>query len=118
MLKTENVKFGAIGLLAVVIGFMGKAFYRNFIYINEIDDYGLAGYLPSYFYVLGFSLLLLIRPTKHPKAIILIATAASILFELKQWNSTGNFDLKDILASIGGGLTAILVLKIIGINRN
>jgi hypothetical protein len=38
---------------------------------------------------------------------------ASILFELKQWNSSGNFDVGDIMASIIGGLTAILILLIV-----
>lgn len=112
-MKPENIKIGVIGLFAVVSGFLCKAFYRNYININKIDDYGVAGFLPSYFYVVGFSLLLLIRPTKIPKTIVLIVTAASILFELKQWKSSGNFDLQDILASIAGGLTAILVFKVI-----
>ncbi len=71
----------------------------------------MAGFLPSYFYVIGLSLLLLIRPTQYPKIIIGIVTAASILFELKQWNTSGNFDLPDMLASIAGGLTSVLILN-------
>ena len=65
------------------------------------------------FYFLGFALLLLMRPTKYTKLIVLIVTLASILFELKQWKSTGKFDLNDILASIAGGITVILILKFI-----
>lgn len=110
-MANKNITLGIIGLLATVTGFLGKVFYRDYININGINDYGFAGFLPSYFYVLGFSLLLLVRPNKHPKLIIIIVTVASILFELKQWNSTGNLDVKDILASIIGGITSFLILK-------
>jgi hypothetical protein len=111
--KRENIIFGIIGFLAVLVGFLGKTVYRDFINLNGINDFGIAEFLPSYFYVLGFSLLLLIRPTNHLKLIIFIVTVASILFELKQWNSSGNFDVGDIMASIIGGLTAILILLIV-----
>ncbi|MGB5664374.1 hypothetical protein, partial [Eudoraea sp.] len=96
-MKQENKIFGIIGFLAVLMGFLSKVIYRDFINLNEINDYGIAGFLPSYFYVLGFSLLLLIRPTKHSKKIVLIVTIASILFELKQWSTSGKLDLKDII---------------------
>jgi glucan phosphoethanolaminetransferase (alkaline phosphatase superfamily) len=110
----SNRLFGLIGLLAVIIGFISKAFYRDYININEINDFGIAEFLPSYFYVLGFSLLLLIRPTRFPKLIILIVTFASILFELKQYVSSGIFDINDMLASIAGGISAIFLLRING----
>ena len=110
----SNRLFGLIGLLAVIIGFISKAFYRDYININEINDFGIAEFLPSYFYVVGFSLLLLIRPTRFPKLIILIVTFASILFELKQYVSSGIFDINDMLASIAGGISAILLLRING----
>ncbi|MGB5667514.1 MAG: VanZ family protein [Maribacter sp.] len=110
----SNRLFGLIGLLAVIIGFISKAFYRDYININKINDFGIAEFLPSYFYVMGFSLLLLIRPTRFPKLIISIVTFASILFELKQYISSGIFDINDMLASIAGGISAILLLRING----
>ena len=105
--------FGLVGLISVIFGFIGKSFYREYVKLNEINDFGIAGFLPSYFYVLGFSLLLLILPTKIPKTIILVVTSASILFEIKQYFSTGILDVKDILASIAGGLTSILICRLI-----
>jgi len=109
----QSSLFGLIGFIAIIIGFLGKTYYRDYVNSTGINDYGIAGFLPSYFYVLGFSLLLLIKPTKFPKSVISIVTIASILFEIKQYISTDKFDLKDILASIAGGLTGILVLKLI-----
>ena len=97
----------------MVIGFLSKTLYRDFVNLNGINDFGIAGFLPSYFYVLGFSLLLLMRPTEYAKIFIFIVTLASILFELKQWNSTGKFDANDMLASIAGGITAILILNLV-----
>jgi hypothetical protein len=113
----KSITYGAIGLLATILGFLGKAFYRDYILSNSINDWGIAWFLPSYFYVVGFSLLLLIKPTKYSVLIISIVTLASILFEIKQYFSTNFFDVKDILASIAGGLTAFAVLKIVERNN-
>jgi hypothetical protein len=106
----KSIFFGLIGLGATTVGFLGKVFYRNYINANRINDFGLAGFLPSYFYVIGFSLLLLIRPTRLPKVVIAVVTSASICYEFMQYISTGKFDYADILASIAGGLTALLII--------
>jgi hypothetical protein len=108
-----NGLFGIIGLLAVILGFLSKTIYRDYINLNEINDYGAAGSLPSYFYVVGFTLLLLIKPNKYPKVLVLIVTLGSVLFEIKQWNSTVKLDAKDILASVAGGLTVLVILKLV-----
>ena len=118
-MSKKSIAFGLPGLSAVVIGFVSKVFYRDYVNSNAIKDYGIAGFLPSYFYVLGFSLLLLIPPTRFPKLVIYIVTIASILYEVKQYLSGGIFDVKDTIASIAGGVTAVVVMKIIeGDNRS
>lgn len=100
-------------MLFVILGFSGKTVYRDFITLNNINDYDIAGFLPSFFYVAGFSLLLLIKDTRYPALIISIVTIASILFELKQFVSTGVFDMKDSIASFAGGLIAFIAVKVI-----
>jgi len=106
-MKSQQRVFGLLGLLAVLLGFVGKAFYREYIIDNRIDDYGIAAFLPSYFYVIGFSLLLLLRLTKYPVLVVITVTLASVFYELYQWEQSGSFDLLDIMASMAGGLTAI-----------
>ena len=86
---------GLIGLLSVILGFISKAFYRSYAYQNKLSDLGLSDWAPSFFYVLGFSL---------------IITAGSILYEFMQ---AGNqmLDAKDIFASALGGIISFLLLK-------
>ncbi|WP_297690704.1 hypothetical protein [uncultured Eudoraea sp.] len=108
-----NGLFGIIGLIAVILGFLSKTIYRDYINLNKINDYGVAGSLPSYFYVVGFTLLLLIKPNKYPKVLVLIVTLGSVLYELMQWSSTRKLDVKDILAAIAGGLTVLVILKLV-----
>jgi hypothetical protein len=93
---------------------MAKTIYRDFIYINNINDYGIAGFLPSYLYVAGFSLLLLMRPMRQPAILISIVTFASVLYEVKQFSSSGLFDLRDAIASVAGGVTAFIIFRLIG----
>ena len=112
-MNIRNRFFGLIGLTATIIGFLCKVFYRDYINSNGIYDYGIAGFLPSYFYVAGFSLLLLMRPVKHPMLVAAIVTVASIFYEVKQYFSSGLFDFPDIIASVAGGLTAILFIILV-----
>jgi hypothetical protein len=65
-LSKKNILYGITGFLAVVFGLLGKTIYRDFIISSNTYDHGIAGFLPSFFYVIGFSLLLLIRPVRFP----------------------------------------------------
>ncbi len=104
-----------IGILFVVIGFLAKVFYREYINSHGIDDFGLAGSLPSFLYVIGFSQLLQIRPIKYPQLTVLVVTIGSIIYEFKQQSSnSGVLDINDIVASIAGGLISLLILYIVG----
>ena len=103
-----------IGILFIVIGFLAKAFYREYINRNGIDDFGLAGSLPSFLYVIGFSQLLQIRPIRYPALVILVVTIGSILYEYKQSLTTGIMDVNDIVASIAGGAVSLLILYLVG----
>lgn len=102
-----------IGIVFVVIGFLAKVFYRDFIISHGFDDFGLAGSLPSFLYVIGFSQILQIRPIKYPALVILIVTLGSVIYEFKQFRSSGNLDVNDIIASILGGIISYLILVII-----
>ncbi len=101
---------GLIGLLSVILGFISKAFYRPYAYQNQLSDLGLSDWAPSFFYVLGFSQLLLIKNYRYPWLVILMITAGSILYEFMQ---AGNqlLDAKDIFASALGGIISFLLLK-------
>jgi hypothetical protein len=104
---------GIIGFTSTLIGFFSKVFYRSFISLHRIDDYGIAGFLPSYFYVLGFSQLLLIKQTKNPLIVIAVVTLASIGFEFLQYHNSSHLDVPDIVASMFGGITSMIVVKLI-----
>ena len=102
-----------IGLLFVIIGFVAKTFYREYIVSHGIDDFGLAGSLPSFLYVIGFSQILLIRPIKYPSLVILVVAIGSIIYEFKQSHRSGIIDINDIIASSAGGMVSILILYLI-----
>jgi hypothetical protein len=107
-MKTKT--FGLIGLFSTIIGFISKAFYREYIYAQQIDDFGIANFAPSFFYVLGFSQLMLIRPTKYPYAIAMIVMIASILYELMQYRANELLDFPDIIASIMGAICSMIII--------
>ena len=102
-----------IGIVFVIIGLLAKTFYRQYINNNGINDFGLAGSLPSFLYVIGFSQILMIRPIKYPALVILVVTIGSVIYEYKQYRSSGALDINDIIASIAGGAISFLILYIV-----
>ncbi len=60
-LKPVNVYNAIIGIIAVICGFLLKVYYRPYAYQKNIPDFGIADGAPSFFYVIGFSQLLLLR---------------------------------------------------------
>ena len=110
----KNIKLLVwIGVVFIVVGFIGKSFYRDYIYLNEINDFGIAGFLPSYLNVVGLSLMLFvglfIKPSPYPQLFFVFVPLGSILYELMQYKLSGTLDVPDILASIAGGITGYLI---------
>jgi hypothetical protein len=109
-MKELRLKNGIIGVAAVLLGFIAKAVYRPYVYAHELTDYGIADSAPSFFYVIGFSQLLLVSKHTRGWVIILLVTSGSILFEVMQ-SGHGHLDLSDIVASILGGAASWFLLK-------
>lgn len=99
-----------IGLVFVIIGLVFKSYYRNYIVSHGIDDFGLANSLPSFLYVIGFSQLLQISSFRYPALVILIVSLGSVIYEFKQYYSSGTLDISDIVASLAGGLISYFIL--------
>jgi len=112
MEEKHRVSF-LIGFIVLIIGFLAKSVYRDFINSHGIDDFGLAGSLPSFLYVIGFSQLLLIRPIKYPPLVMVVVTCGSIVYEFKQVHWSGTPDINDIIASVLGGVISFLILVIV-----
>ncbi len=110
-MNRKKLVFGLIGLTATIIGFAAKIFYRNYIFTNSIEDFGLADALPSLFYVIGFSQLLLIKPPVKPGVLITMVALASSLFEIRQYYTYGIADYFDIIASVTGGLISFFIWR-------
>ena len=102
-----------IGVIFVILGLLAKSTYRNYINSHGIDDAGLAGSLPSFLYVIGFSQLLMVRPVKYPMLIITGVTAGSVIYEFKQSFGAGTTDVNDIIASAAGGAVSAIMLYLV-----
>lgn len=108
-MERKNIIFGIVGFIAVIFGFISKAFYRPYISMHHINDFGIADSSPSLFYVIGFSLLLLIKPNKHAWVVIIVVTLGSVAYEIMQAYNNRLLDFKDIIASLIGGIISILI---------
>tara|TARA_R110002051_G_C8756849_1_gene501062 strand:- start:2305 stop:2640 length:336 start_codon:yes stop_codon:yes gene_type:complete len=89
--------------------------YRNYIYTNKIEDFGLADVGNNIFAVTVISLISWIGAFKfsNNKIIdILIFTAIYIVLEILSYffSIFGTFDYKDIIALLCGSFLAIVLL--------
>jgi hypothetical protein len=106
-----------IFLASFFLGLLSKLLYREFVLKNNISDFGFADAAPNLFFTIGFSALLLAFDENI--YYIIAVVAASIFYEIDQafdlvrifW-SPGTFDIKDIFATIAGGLIIFLVVRI------
>ncbi|MCA0932716.1 hypothetical protein LCM02_09660 [Lutimonas saemankumensis] len=99
------------GLLAVLAGFAAKTIYRPFAYEHQVNDFGLSDGAPSFFYVIGFSQLLLVKKFRHPRLVILMVIAGSLAYEFWQMRNQA-LDFIDLGMSLLGGIGSFVLLKI------
>lgn len=102
-----------IGLAFLLIGFVVKVFYLRHIDSIGLNEFGLAGSLPSFLGVIGFSQLLQIRPIKYPSLVMIVVTAGSIIYEYKKSFESGTLNVNNIVASIVGGAVSLLILYVV-----
>lgn len=107
-----------IGITFVLLGYVSVTIYRPYILEHMVPDFGLVDYLPSLFYVIGFSQILLIRPIRYPVVTIGIVTLGSVIYEIKQAYFGSTFDLPDTIASLVGGAVSVGILYLINRRYN
>lgn len=112
-MNKKQVTYGIAGLIFTAAGFVVKIFFRDYIEINRIYDFSLWAMLPSFLFVIGFSQLLLIKPPLKPRITIWMVVLASVLFELRQYYSTGIADYVNLIASLAGGFISLLIWQMV-----
>lgn len=104
---------GVLSIIAIIL----KSTYRQYVYANQINDFGVADSSPNFFAGLITVLLYFTQNQKMPlKKYTLFAIIGLVGYELIQGSVFKNnfFDYKDIFASIFGvgvGYFAGLKLK-------
>ena len=108
--NTKSIFYVLLFFIALILGLLSKLVYRDFIYSNNLNDFGLADSLPNFFAVFGIAFASL---TFHKNKInnisfwFFINSASSMIaYEITQIFFGGVFDVKDIIASIVGSIFA------------
>jgi glycopeptide antibiotics resistance protein len=106
-----------IFLFAFILGLLSKLVYRDFIYLNDLNDFGLADSLPNFFAALGISFATLsFSKNKFDKisySIFINSALSMIAYEFSQIFLSGVFDIHDIIASIVGSIFAFGLYKML-----
>lgn len=113
MSDKDKQAFILYGSIAAVLGFASKLLYRPWIVSNALNDYGVQGFAPSFFYVAGACLLVVGFSSKNQVKNMLYAAAGATVYELEQYFTSMTLDFKDLLATAAGLGVALLLRKTI-----
>lgn len=102
-----------VGVVAAILGFASKLAYRPWVINNHVDDYGIQGFSPSFFYTVGACLLMAGFSNKNYIKNMLWTAAGATVYEVEQYYTSMIFDYKDLLATGVGLGMAILIGKIV-----
>ena len=112
-MESKNRTSLLIGFIFLIMSFLANSIYHNHLNNYGSDLFRFAGSLPCLFYVIGFSLVFLIKTFSYPSIVILVVSLLSIINEIKQFRAAGIVDVNNIVASIIGGVIAFLIWKAI-----
>lgn len=110
-----RIVFILIGAIFLVLTYIGDTYYRDWVYSNQIADFGLANYLPSItgtitaiFLLIGLSK----EPsTKAPSSAFWVIVGCVIYEIMQPTFGTGIFDWQDLVAVIITGCIVVFVLN-------
>lgn len=110
-----RIVFIITGAVFLVLTRIGDTYYRDWVYSNQIADFGLANYLPSItgtitaiFLCIGLSK----EPfTKAPTSAFWVMVGSAIYEVMQPTLGTGVFDYQDLVAVVITGFIIIYALK-------
>lgn len=122
LMKVKKLYY-KIFFLFLFLTFILGDIYRNYIYTNNINDYGLADIYPNIRAVIIASFLFMAKAKyiedKEEVTIILSVVLGFILYEFVQIKiPISTFDWKDIIGTIIGGIITFVIYKLLTIRLN
>ncbi len=114
-MNKAKVVFILLGLVFIALTHVGDTLYRDWAYANQVNDFGLADYLPSITGTIT-AVFLLIGLSKEPLSDAprnaCWVMVGCVIYEVGQpFLGTGVFDWQDIVAVITTGCVMALLLK-------
>ena len=113
MMEQKNRTSLLIGIVFLILSFLANSVYHDQLNKNGLDLLRFVGSLSCFFYVIGFSLVFLIKTFRYPSIVFLSVSLISIVNEIKQFRASGILDVNNIVASLIGGVIAYLIWKAI-----
>ncbi len=107
-----------VSIAAVLTGLLLTQFYRPYVYINQINDFGFADTIGSLVSVIGFCFFIWSFKNYHDsqknKEIVIAIIMYGFVWEFfGLLGIHGTFDWKDIIATVVSGLLTYLIKELI-----
>ena len=114
MTKKYNNLYLAIFIISAILGFIAAIGVRDWVFQNNIHDFGIVGTLPSFFITFGSCFLVIRSSIKKPMQKMAIVPIITTLDEFSQiWRINKTFDYLDLIAIIIGFSLAVTLFKLL-----
>ena len=97
------------GIIFLLLGLLANSVYLKFLGGNSIGQFKLVGTLPSLLVVIGLSLVFQIKSYRYPYLVMPAITIGSVIYEFKESLTSGILEINNIIASVIGGIIAVLI---------
>jgi len=112
-----RIAFFIIGVVFLVLTHIGDTYYRDWVYSNQVSDFGLANYLPSItgtitaiFLLIGLSKESFIKAPASAFGVMV----GCVIYEVMQPTlGTGVFDWQDLIAVVITGCIVVFLLNLL-----
>lgn len=103
-------KLFILGVIAGICGLFIKLILRPFVYTYKIGDFGINGFLPSFFSVLCLCLVIAAIKKKDEVSSLSFVALGNMVYELEQIFTSRTFDYKDLIAIFLGYSLSLTIL--------
>lgn len=114
LLKLENYRFFALGVLFMGLVFVGQEYYRPWVVENAANDFGLANYWPSLFgcFCAIFFAISFVKKQERVSSSFWTSVGCAVYEILQPMLGTGVFDWADLVAVCFAGTACTLGLLV------
>lgn len=108
-LHQESLPAAFTGVAALSLSFVIRQFFRPYLLAHFINDHAISRWMPSFFFVTGLSMLLMVFRRYRFEIVPILVTIGTLVYQMGHYVLTGIPDRESLVATLLAGGFALFV---------